>query len=553
MMNKELTQEQIDIIEIIKRYPDVLKDRRRFVSLIADVLPSNRALQNALVSAYDENIMEEVSRGVNYRQAIYRCSNILEKNTGLAIHYVKQAVEIFIVLFGKEEWFIEEVYDDNESKNISSVSFTEIKKKECVYGDIEYIESNGKIYISNIICSESNLSKSIIIIPEKIDGYEVARLLPDSLNSLRYNKCKYIVIPKTVTIIGDPNNGLYTTFQKQKGVSGKIKIYWAKNNYSEYDDIYEFCSVFADNMPDEINICGTSVKLLHYLNSERFMLINNYQGKNDYWSYPDNDIWVYNDSLVYYSGNSEILHISCCEQIRRGAIYSEKIKEIIFGPSVTKFETAMISNCDSLERIVFEAEVRCKFGELAFSNCKKLNEVRWPKIFNFEQVSIYNNCPQLGNMVKYKRLLTYQSDEKVIVVPSDIEIINNKSFCSCKNATAIIIPKSVERIENAAFEGTTISYVIIEGMYTQWDAQKHSEKDLYVYTLLDSNVMHSVSPFKKYSGLYIKNISCLEQSILLGYDIEKILNECKKHTNQRSDEEMIVMPYSWEKEIHYKD
>lgn len=68
-MNKELTQEQIDIIEIIKRYPDVLKDRRRFVSLIADVLPSNRALQNALVSAYDENIMEEVSRGVNYRQA----------------------------------------------------------------------------------------------------------------------------------------------------------------------------------------------------------------------------------------------------------------------------------------------------------------------------------------------------------------------------------------------------------------------------------------------------------------------------------------------------
>lgn len=522
-MNKELTQEQIDIIEIIKRYPDVLKDRRRFVALIADVLPSNRALQNALVSAYDENIMEEVSRGVNYRQVIYRCSNILEKNTGLATHYVKQAVEIFIVLFGKEEWFIEEVYDDNESKDISSVSFTEIKKKECVYGDIEYIESNGKIYISNIICSESNLSKSIIIIPEKIDGYEVARLLPDSLNSLRYNKCKYIVIPKTVTTIGNPNSGLYSTFQKQKGVSSKIKIYWAKNNYSKYDDLYEFYSVLADNMPDEINICSGSVKLLHHLNSEKFMLINNYQGKNDYWSYPVNDMWVYKDSLVYYSGNSEVLHIGCCELVRSGAIYNEEIKEIIFGPSVTKFETAMITNCDSLERIVFEAEVRCKFGELAFSNCKKLNEVRWPKIFNFEQVSIYNNCPQLGNMVKYKRLLTYQSD---------------------------VIPKSVERIENAAFEGTTISYVIIEGMYTQWDAQKHSEKDLYVYTLLDSNVMHSVSPFKKYSGLYMKNISCLEQSITLGCDIEKILNECKKHTNQRSDEEMIVMPYSWEKEIH---
>ena len=551
-MNKELTKEQIDIIEMVKRYPDVLKNRRRFVSLIADVLPSNKALRNALVSAYDENIMEEVGRGVNYRQAIYRCSNILEKNTGLATYYVKQAVEIFIALFGKEEWFIEEVCDDNEGGDISSVIQNEIKKK-CVYGNIEYIESKGRIYISNITCSETDLSKSIIIIPEKIDGCEVARLLPDSLNSLRYNKCKYIVIPKTVTIIGDQNNGLYSTFQKQKGVSSKIKIYWAKNNYSKYDDLDEFYSVLADNMHDEINICGTSVKLLHHLNSERFMLINNYQGKNDYWNYPDNDMWVYKGSLVYYSGNSDMVHITCCEQVCSGAIHSGKIKEITFGPLVTKFGTAMITKCDSLERIVFEAEYRCTFGESAISNCKRLNKVRWPEIYNFEQVSIYNNCPLLGNMVKYKRLLTYQSDEEVIIVPSEIEIINNNAFCSCKNATAIIIPKSVERIENAAFEGTAISYVIIEGMYTQWDAHEYSEKDLYVYTLLDSNVMHSVSPFKTYSRLYMKNISCLEQYISSGYDAERILNECKKHTDKRSDEEMVVVPYSWEKEIHYKD
>ena len=30
---------------------------------------------------------------------------------------------------------------------ISSVIQTEIKKKECVYGNIEYIESNGRIYM----------------------------------------------------------------------------------------------------------------------------------------------------------------------------------------------------------------------------------------------------------------------------------------------------------------------------------------------------------------------------------------------------------------------
>ena len=52
-MIKSLTQEQIKIVDIVKMYPDVLDDRRRFASLIADVIPSNRALQNALVSAYE--------------------------------------------------------------------------------------------------------------------------------------------------------------------------------------------------------------------------------------------------------------------------------------------------------------------------------------------------------------------------------------------------------------------------------------------------------------------------------------------------------------------
>lgn len=48
----------------------------------------------------------------------------------------------------------------------------------------------------------------------------------------------------------------------------------------------------------------------------------------------------------------------------------------------------------------------------------------------------------------------------------------------------------------------------------------------------------------------MKNLSCITST---EYDTKEILDECKKHSDKRSDEEMIVKAYSWEKEIHYKD
>lgn len=553
MIIKTLTQEQIRIVDIIKLYPDVLEDRRRFASLIADIIPTNRALRNALVSAYEENIMEEIGCGENYRQAIYRCCNILEKNTGLAAYYVKQAIEIFVVLFGKEEWLTGEDDCSPESMDICSIRQNQIKNKLCKDGNIEYIESNGKIFIANISCNNIDLAKRIVIIPEKIEGCEVIGLLSESLNFLRYNRCTDIVIPKTISMIGDINEGLYASFEKPKGVCSKIKIHWAKCSYSKYDKIYEFYSALADNMSDEITICNRSVKFLYFLNSEEFMLINNFQDKNGCWKYPDNNMWVYKDSLVYYSGDDEELYIDCCKKVCSGAISNDNnLKEIVFGTSVTKYETAMIVNCNSLEKIRFEAENICQFWELAISDCKVLNEVCWPIKFNFEQISIYSKCPQLGNMIQYGRLLTYQSDEEVIVVPSEIKIINNHAFCSCNNVSVIVVPASVERIEDDAFEGSSISYVIIEGIYTTWNVHANAEKELYVFLEKESNIMHSISPFKKYPGLFMKNISNLERYISPKYDLNGITNECRKNSNQMSDDDMVVKAYTWEKEMYYK-
>lgn len=65
--------------------------------------------------------------------------------------------------------------------------------------------------------------------------------------------------------------------------------------------------------------------------------------------------------------------------------------------------------------------------------------------------------------------------------------------------------------------------------------------------------MHSVSPFKKYPGLYMKNISCMEPYISDKYDTVGILSKCQNSCDGKSDDEMLVKPYSWEKEIYYKN
>lgn len=348
-------------------------------------------------------------------------------------------------------------------------------------------------------------------------------------------------------------NGLYSSFDKSKGNSGRIKIYWSKYNYSNYGDDYEFYSALADNISDEIAIREMTSEIVDYLNSNKFMLINNYQNKFGYWSYPQNGMWIYKDSLMFYSGDNEVINVNCCKKVCRGAIAHNAVKEIVFGATVTRFETKMITDCGQLEKITFEADVRCNFSELAILNCKELKCVNWPDIFDFEQISIYAECPKLGNMIRYNRLLTYQSNEKVIIVPPEIEVVNNKAFCSCKKAEIVIIPSGVERVEYEAFDETSISHVIIEGQYTQWDAHAQCDSVLYVYSKKDSNVMHSVSPFKKYPGLYMKNISCMEPYISDKYDTVGILSKCQNSCDGKSDDEMLVKPYSWEKEIYYKN
>ena len=87
---------------------------------------------------------------------------------------------------------------------------------------------------------------------------------------------------------------------------------------------------------------------------------------------------------------------------------------------------------------------------------------------------------------------------------------------SCKNARIVVIPSTIEQIEDHAFDHSLIQVIIFEGQYTMWKAMTHDNQDLYVYCSKDSNVVRSISPFEQNSFLHIKKNekNCLELKTL---------------------------------------
>ncbi|MBS5301111.1 MAG: leucine-rich repeat protein [Clostridiaceae bacterium] len=83
-------------------------------------------------------------------------------------------------------------------------------------------------------------------------------------------------------------------------------------------------------------------------------------------------------------------------------------------------------------------------------------------------------------------------------------LIYTHAFMSCKNARIVVIPSTIEQIEDHAFDHSLIQVIIFEGQYTMWKAMTHDNQDLYVYCSKDSNVVRSISPFEQNSFLHIK-------------------------------------------------
>ena len=77
-------------------------------------------------------------------------------------------------------------------------------------------------------------------------------------------------------------------------------------------------------------------------------------------------------------------------------------------------------------------------------------------------------------------------------------------------------------------------------------------RELYVYAKEDSYFKNNLSPLFRDRRLYVKNINHII-NFLSPANYRKIFNTCLYNMDKKSDDEMIIKSYGWNKGIYYKD
>ena len=159
------------------------------------------------------------------------------------------------------------------------------------------------------------------------------------------------------------------------------------------------------------------------------------------------------------------------------------LTEIIIPSGVTQIGDSAFSSCANLTSITIPASVTQT--EYSFSNCTKLNEVKydgtleqwlnkgWNLGFNYE--NLYISGEKLGTEITIPSNITsigdyafshFKSLTKVIIESGATEI-GQYAFWECTGLTSITIPDSVTQIGNSAFyRCTSLSEIIINSGLT---------------------------------------------------------------------------------------
>ena len=537
-MYLSLNKEQKLVVDIINEYPDVLKDRKRFIGILSDCIHEDNALKKALLDAYDEDIINIIKEENNLQHAIYLSEKKLENNCGLASNVSRRALTVVASICGRISEL--EALVGEEFNNIISEKDETIYKKEYNNGYIEYVLADNGIIVTNAEFYQ-NIRKmsATIVFPEKIKGYNLIGIKSDALNNIRKCRFKRVVLPYTLEFVGEDNCKLYENF-KEKGVFPKPIIYVAPKQYLKYQKISDFFTAMTDIKNEDYFGFETAQEII-----DNSGLVPIRQDERDCWNKPMDGVWVSReDCLITYTGSERDVYIGNCKAVATNAFENSSVEVITFAPEVNRFSTGMIHNCNELKKIEFCAKDRCWFSDESIYDCQELSEIIWPPIYNFEQISIFHDCKKLGNMIIYHRLLTYQEDGQIITIDNDVTHINNHAFISCQNASVVIIPSNVDVVEDKAFEKSSIKVVVFEGQYTQWRVQTNDNISLYVFCRRDSNVMRSLSPYEEHSNIYMKNIDKLSE-VLESKDEKRVEAVIGKYLDEISDEEMILKPYHW--------
>ena len=124
--------------------------------------------------------------------------------------------------------------------------------------------------------------------------------------------------------------------------------------------------------------------------------------------------------------------------------------------------------CDSLERVVFPASLK-KLGKEAFGSCKGLQSVVLPATIEEIGAEAFSWCKGLkqveftegegkGGIIGESAFLFCVQLPR-IALPEGIEEIGKEAFCCCKSLGEVVLPKSLKRVGETAFQGIPLKEI----------------------------------------------------------------------------------------------
>ena len=411
------------------------------------------------------------------------------------------------------------------------------------------VKKHGVIIEKVSLASKPDHATSrVCVIPEKLGGFPVVGMSVDSLDELRMNNIKNVIVPKSMREIGDKKRDLYENFDNKKNPGRtRLKIWFSTKSYNQLE-------IPVDISNGMFAVLGKENSLL---TAADYIPLSKCQMKNGYWAYPGDGKWIVDDEniLLRYTGNQLKVKIETTG-VAPFAFSQVDVEEIIFSDTTTSFSNHMINRCEKLERIGFEAEGFCEFEQESINGCSELTELDMPSNFTCEGY-VVKDCEKLTEVKKEGELIRYLSMEKVIVVGQDISSIANGAFAECKDAEVVYLPDTVKYISKNAFIGTGIHSIIIAGT-ASWDIALELSREIYLYSIKDSPVFDSAldayfNTRRHVYGAYTfgnikvfqKNIDSLREAIEPNIDKDKILRLCVDNMDGENDTDVARLPYRW--------
>ena len=161
--------------------------------------------------------------------------------------------------------------------------------------------------------------------------------------------------------------------------------------------------------------------------------------------------------------------------------YCTDITSVIIPEGVTLIESEAFYGCTSLTSLIIPDGVT-EIGEEAFYGCTNLTSVSIPESVNWIRSSAFTNCSSLTSitipngvtsigtaadgMLGYDGTFQRCTSLTSVIIPSSVTYIGRNSFFDCSSLSSIQIPNSVTEIGHAAFTGTGLTSLTLNGVTT---------------------------------------------------------------------------------------